>query len=84
MSNDQMRVRVCWAMRLIPASFWKPLPKAGPTLCWAAWNHEACLREHNYSSVRLRLEYHDLMSLFEFLDNGDGEITLTLVPDISA
>ena len=25
-----------------------------------------------------RLEYHDLMSLFEFLDNGDGEITLTL------
>ena len=26
-----------------------------------------------------RLEYHDLMSLFEFLDNGDGEITLLLV-----
>ncbi|CAE7283236.1 Catsper1 [Symbiodinium sp. CCMP2592] len=25
----------------------------------------------------LRLEYHDLMSLFEFLDNGDGEITLS-------
>lgn len=22
------------------------------------------------------LEYHDLLSLFEFLDNGDGEITL--------
>ena len=21
------------------------------------------------------LEYHDLLSLFEFLDNGDGEIT---------
>ena len=26
-------------------------------------------------TTRLRLEYHDLMSLFEFLDNGDGEIT---------
>mmetsp|Transcript_20327 Transcript_20327/g.47432 ORF Transcript_20327/g.47432 Transcript_20327/m.47432 type:complete len:629 (-) Transcript_20327:165-2051(-) len=26
---------------------------------------------------QLELEYHDLMSLFEFLDNGDGEITLT-------
>eukprot|EP00435_Cladocopium_sp_Y103_P065467 s270_g27.t1 len=25
---------------------------------------------------QLELEYHDLMSLFEFLDNGDGEITL--------
>ena len=24
----------------------------------------------------LRLEYHDLLSLFEFLDNGDGQITL--------
>lgn len=24
---------------------------------------------------RLELEYHDLLSLFEFLDNGDGEIT---------
>ena len=24
----------------------------------------------------LELEYHDLLSLFEFLDNGDGEITL--------
>ena len=23
----------------------------------------------------LRLEYHDLLSLFEFLDNGDGQIT---------
>lgn len=27
--------------------------------------------------ARLDLEYHDLLSLFEFLDNGDGEITLT-------
>ncbi|CAK9053881.1 unnamed protein product [Durusdinium trenchii] len=26
---------------------------------------------------QLELEYHDLMSLFEFLDNGDGEITLS-------
>ncbi|CAE7940348.1 ycf45, partial [Symbiodinium sp. KB8] len=26
---------------------------------------------------QLELEYHDLLSLFEFLDNGDGEITLT-------
>eukprot|EP00439_Symbiodinium_sp_Y106_P081892 s644_g21.t1 len=26
---------------------------------------------------QLELEYHDLMSLFEFLDNGDGQITLT-------
>eukprot|EP00913_Durusdinium_trenchii_P021515 g20217.t1 len=26
---------------------------------------------------QLDLEYHDLLSLFEFLDNGDGEITLT-------
>ncbi|CAJ1423454.1 unnamed protein product [Effrenium voratum] len=25
---------------------------------------------------QLELEYHDLLSLFEFLDNGDGEITL--------
>ncbi|CAL1152599.1 unnamed protein product, partial [Cladocopium goreaui] len=25
----------------------------------------------------LDLEYHDLLSLFEFLDNGDGEITLS-------
>eukprot|EP00438_Fugacium_kawagutii_P019746 Skav227352 [mRNA] locus=scaffold1665:123639:126939:+ [translate_table: standard] len=25
---------------------------------------------------QLDLEYHDLLSLFEFLDNGDGEITL--------
>ena len=24
----------------------------------------------------IRLEYHDLLSLFEFLDNGDGVITL--------
>ena len=24
------------------------------------------------SGARLRLEYHDLLSLFEFLDNGDG------------
>eukprot|EP00439_Symbiodinium_sp_Y106_P021628 s261_g2.t1 len=24
-----------------------------------------------------QLEYHDLLSLFEFLDNGDGQITLT-------
>ena len=26
---------------------------------------------------RLELEYHDLLSLFEFMDNGDGQITLT-------
>lgn len=26
---------------------------------------------------QLDLEYHDLLSLFEFLDNGDGEITLS-------
>ncbi|CAE7706946.1 unnamed protein product [Symbiodinium sp. CCMP2456] len=26
---------------------------------------------------QLDLEYHDLLSLFEFLDNGDGQITLT-------
>ena len=26
---------------------------------------------------QLELEYHDLLSLFEFLDNGDGKITLT-------
>lgn len=26
---------------------------------------------------QLELEYHDLMSLFEFLDNGDGQITPT-------
>eukprot|EP00434_Breviolum_minutum_P002883 symbB.v1.2.002539.t1/scaffold103.1/size331058/4 len=26
---------------------------------------------------QLELEYHDLLSLFEFLDNGDGVITLT-------
>ncbi|CAE7640122.1 unnamed protein product [Symbiodinium sp. CCMP2592] len=26
--------------------------------------------------AQLELEYHDLMSLFEFLDNGDGNITL--------
>ncbi|CAJ1393568.1 unnamed protein product [Effrenium voratum] len=26
---------------------------------------------------QLELEYHDLLSLFEFLDNGDGQITLT-------
>ncbi|CAE7231662.1 Catsper1 [Symbiodinium sp. CCMP2456] len=26
---------------------------------------------------QLELEYHDLLSLFEFLDNGDGNITLT-------
>ncbi|CAL1153030.1 unnamed protein product [Cladocopium goreaui] len=26
--------------------------------------------------AQLELEYHDLLSLFEFLDNGDGEITL--------
>ena len=25
---------------------------------------------------QLELEYHDLLSLFEFLDNGDGQITL--------
>ncbi|CAK9091306.1 Voltage-dependent T-type calcium channel subunit alpha-1H [Durusdinium trenchii] len=25
---------------------------------------------------QLELEYHDMLSLFEFLDNGDGEITL--------
>ena len=25
---------------------------------------------------QLELEYHDLLSLFEFLDNGDGEITM--------
>jgi hypothetical protein len=25
----------------------------------------------------LELEYHDLLSLFEFMDNGDGQITLT-------
>lgn len=25
--------------------------------------------------LRPRLEYHDLLSLFEFLDNGDGQIT---------
>ena len=31
-----------------------------------------------------RLEYHDLMSLFEFLDNGDGEITLQLGSDTDA
>ena len=24
---------------------------------------------------QLDLEYHDLLSLFEFLDNGDGQIT---------
>ena len=24
----------------------------------------------------IRLDYHDLLSLFEFLDNGDGQITL--------
>ncbi|CAE7206989.1 CACNA1I [Symbiodinium natans] len=27
---------------------------------------------------QLELEYHDLLSLFEFLDNGDGQITLPL------
>lgn len=27
-------------------------------------------------TAQLELEYHDLLSLFEFLDNGDGEITL--------
>eukprot|EP00913_Durusdinium_trenchii_P014211 g13337.t1 len=27
---------------------------------------------------QLELEYHDMLSLFEFLDNGDGEITLIL------
>ena len=26
---------------------------------------------------RLELEYHDLVSLFEFLENGYGQITLT-------
>lgn len=26
---------------------------------------------------QLELEYHDLLQLFEFLDNGDGQITLT-------
>lgn len=26
---------------------------------------------------QLQLEYHDLLSLFEFMDNGDGEITLS-------
>ncbi|OLP84393.1 Voltage-dependent P/Q-type calcium channel subunit alpha-1A [Symbiodinium microadriaticum] len=26
---------------------------------------------------QLELEYHDLLSLFEFLDNGDGQITLS-------
>eukprot|EP00434_Breviolum_minutum_P014696 symbB.v1.2.012960.t1/scaffold906.1/size153294/5 len=26
---------------------------------------------------QLELEYHDLLSLFEFMDNGDGQITLT-------
>lgn len=26
---------------------------------------------------QLELDYHDLLSLFEFLDNGDGEITLS-------
>ncbi|CAE7510699.1 Catsper1 [Symbiodinium natans] len=26
---------------------------------------------------QLELEYHDLLSLFEFLDNGTGQITLT-------
>ena len=28
-------------------------------------------------AARLELEYHDLLSLFEFMDNGDGQITLT-------
>lgn len=28
------------------------------------------------SRDRDRREYHDLISLFEFLDNGDGNITL--------
>ena len=27
--------------------------------------------------AQLELEYHDLLSLFEFLDNGDGQITLS-------
>lgn len=27
--------------------------------------------------ARLELECHDLLSLFEFMDNGDGQITLT-------
>ncbi|CAE7346178.1 SCN11A [Symbiodinium natans] len=31
---------------------------------------------------QLELEYHDLLSLFEFLDNGDGQITL--LGDISS
>jgi len=31
----------------------------------------------NFWMSQLELEYHDLMSLFEFLDNGDGEITLS-------
>jgi len=30
----------------------------------------------NFWLGQLELEYHDLMGLFEFLDNGDGEITL--------
>ncbi|CAK9099550.1 Voltage-dependent T-type calcium channel subunit alpha-1I, partial [Durusdinium trenchii] len=31
----------------------------------------------NFWIGQLELEYHDLMSLFEFLDNGDGEITFS-------
>ena len=31
---------------------------------------------HRPPTKPLRLEYHDLLSLFEFLDNGDGQITL--------
>lgn len=31
----------------------------------------------NFWMSQLELEYHDLLSLFEFMDNGDGQITLT-------
>lgn len=36
----------------------------------------ACL-DGVWTVERLELEYHDLLSLFEFMDNGDGQITLT-------
>ena len=33
--------------------------------------------QRHVGGPRLELEYHDLLSLFEFIDNGDGQITLT-------
>ena len=72
-----------WKDNLMLVSCFSLVPRYH--LVWAFEEH--CVLFHVFNCgfcsqnssepCRLELEYHDLLSLFEFMDNGDGQITLT-------